>query len=294
METFLKQNYQNFMIFFTFFLLWFSIQFGKVVEDSVAFVLIISIGVLHGANDLLILSKGEKKRFRLVKYFIVYLSIIVLCILIYLLSSFLAIILFVLLSSYHFGEEYFGEKVVVNKIFNSMYYLAYGVFIFSMLFYSSTSQVDEIMKELANRTFTTFQIELALLLSLSIFLVSNLYLFLLKRNTAEMLLKEVFYLGLLFVVFQTSSLILGFAIYFIFWHSIPSIIHQVEFISGSLTKKSVAHYIKKAFIYWGISVVGLITLYQMVPQIKLFSTLIFVVLFAVTAPHTWVMHKMKS
>ncbi|MBT4780683.1 MAG: beta-carotene 15,15'-dioxygenase, partial [Polaribacter sp.] len=46
------RNYQNFMMFFTFFLFWFSIQFGEFVEDSVAFVLIVSLGILHGANDL--------------------------------------------------------------------------------------------------------------------------------------------------------------------------------------------------------------------------------------------------
>jgi Brp/Blh family beta-carotene 15,15'-monooxygenase len=99
---------------------------------------------------------------------------------------------------------------------------------------------------------------------------------------------------LLFLVFKTSSLILGFAIYFIFWHSIPSIIHQIEFISGNLNKKNILFYVKKAMIYWVISIAGLLILYQLVPQIKLFATVVFVILFAVTAPHTWVMHKMKN
>ena len=70
--------------------------------------------------------------------------------------------------------------------------------------------------------------------------------------------------------------------------------NQVEFIDGSLTKKGVMSYIKKALLYWSISVMALLTLYQMIPQIHLFSTIIFVVLFAVTAPHTWVMYKMKA
>ena len=85
-----------------------------------------------------------------------------------------------------------------------------------------------------------------------------------------------------------------FAIYFIFWHSIPSIIHQIEFISGDLNKKNILFYIKKALIYWVISIIGLLVLYQIVPQIDLFATVVFVILFAVTAPHTWVMHKMKN
>jgi len=293
MNRLFKKNYQNFMLFFTFFLFWFSIQFGKFVEDSVAFVLIVSLGILHGANDLLILSKGEKGKRVFLKHLTVYLTIIVSCVVTYLISPFIAILLFILLSAYHFGEEHLGEKIGENKLFNSIYFLAYGVFLFSMLFYASLSGVDEIMRELTNTTFTILQIEITFLISSAILVIASLYLVLKKKNDYRMLLKEVFYLGLLFIVFKTSSLILGFAIYFIFWHAIPSIMNQVEFIYGSLTKQSVIRYIKKALIYWGISVVGLLILYQMIPQINLFSTIIFVVLFAVTAPHTWVMYKMK-
>jgi Brp/Blh family beta-carotene 15,15'-monooxygenase len=294
MNRLFMKNYQNFMLFFTFFLFWFSIQFGELVEDSVAFVLIVSLGILHGANDLLILSKGKNRRNVFLKHLFIYLGIIISCILIYLLSSFVAILIFILLSSYHFGEEHLGEKIKVNKLFNSIYYLGYGMFLFSMLFYASISDVDEIMRELTDTTFTKVQIEMTFLISASILLIASVYLVVTEKTALSMLLKEFFYLCLLFIVFKTSSLILGFAIYFIFWHSIPSILHQVAFIYGNLNRESVVAYIKKALIYWGISVFGLLILYHIIPEINLFSTIIFVVLFAVTAPHAWVMYRMKS
>ena len=50
------KNYQNFKIYFTFLMIWISVQFGNVVEDFIGYLLVISIGILHGANDLLILS----------------------------------------------------------------------------------------------------------------------------------------------------------------------------------------------------------------------------------------------
>jgi len=288
------RNYQNLMLFFTFFLFWLSIQFGEVVEDFLAYVMIISLGILHGANDLLILSIKDKKDKNFIKNLIIYVSIIILCLIIYMFSSFIAILLFVLLSSYHFGEEHLSKKINVNVLFNSLYFLAYGVFIFSLIFYQSTADVDIIMKELTSLTFTKAQIEISLLLSAIFLFAGSLYLILTKRNKSKIFIEEIFYLVLLFLVFKTSSLILGFAIYFIFWHSIPSIIHQVEFISGNLNKKSIFFYVKKALIYWSISIVGLLILYQLVPQIELFATVVFVILFAVTAPHAWVMHKMKS
>ena len=294
MNTLIKANYQNTAIFFTFFLLWFSIQFGRLVEDSVAFVLIISLGILHGANDLLILSKGKKDKKVFLKHLTIYLLIIFFCVIIFLLSPIVAIMLFILLSSYHFGEEHLGEKIVVNKLFNLIFYMSYGVFLFSMLFYESMSDVDEIMRELTTVTFLKSQIEMALIISSSFLVLASLYLVIKKNINLSMLLKEIFYFGLFFLVFKTCSLILGFAIYFILWHSIPSIINQVEFVYGDLTKENIISYVKKAIIYWIISILGLLAIYQFIPQMNLFSTIIFVVLFAVTAPHTWVMHRMKG
>lgn len=294
MNTLFNRNYQNLMLFFTFFLFWVSIQFGEVVEDFLAYVMVISLGILHGANDLLILSIKEKKDKTFIKNLIIYVSIIILCLIIYMFSSFVAILLFVLLSSYHFGEEHLSKKINVNVLFNSFYFLAYGMFIFSLIFYQSITDVDIIMRELTGLTFTEFQIEITLLMSAVFLFIGSLYLILTKRNKSKIFIEELFYLVLLFLVFKNSSLILGFAIYFIFWHSIPSIIHQIEFISGNLSKKTIFFYIKKALIYWIISIIGLLILYQLVPQIELFATVVFVILFAVTAPHTWVMYKMKN
>jgi len=156
------------------------------------------------------------------------------------------------------------------------------------------SDVDVIMIELTGGTFSKIQIEITLITSAIFLGGGSVFLFLTKRNEAILFLREFLYFVLLFLVFNTSSLILGFAIYFILWHSIPSIIHQIEFISGSLNKRNVITYVKKALIYWVISIAGLLVLYQLLPEIKLLATVVFVILFAVTAPHTWVMHRMKN
>ena len=135
MNSIFIRNYQNLMLYFTFFLLWVSIQFGEFVEDSLAYAMVISIGILHGANDLLILSKKEKNGSNFKKNLLIYISIILLCVIIYFISSFIAISSFVLLSAYHFGEEHLSKKIAVNLSFDFFYFLAYGLFIFSLLFY---------------------------------------------------------------------------------------------------------------------------------------------------------------
>jgi hypothetical protein len=48
---------------------------------------------------------------------------------------------------------------------------------------------------------------------------------------------------------------MGFAIYFIIWHSIPSILDQMKFIYGSFTLSNfIAHY-RNAFAYWLASII---------------------------------------
>ncbi len=294
MERILKYNYQDFMTFFTFFLIWLSVQFGEIVEDSIAYILVVSVGILHGANDLLILSKLEDGKNSFIRNLLIYLGIITVCALIYFLNPFVAIVLFVFLSGYHFGEEHFGDKLHQAPIFNFVFFTAYGLLLFSLLFYLSQDDVAVIMNQLAKKTFSETQI-LAILFPSAIVVFSLAgYLMLTKKETKVNFGRELFYLLVLLVVFNTSSLVLSFAIYFIFWHSIPSIIHQTKFISGDIDNNALLYYVKKATVFWGISVVGLVVLYFLFPKATDLASVVFAILFAVTAPHTWVMHQMKN
>ncbi|MBG7610750.1 beta-carotene 15,15'-dioxygenase, partial [Polaribacter sp. BAL334] len=126
------KNYQNFKIFFTVFLFWFSIQFGKPIEDSLAFVLVISVGIIHGANDLLILSLKQVNNTNFKKNLLIYIGIVLSCVVLFLLQPFLSILLFVFISCYHFGEEHLSDKVSVNQFFDTIYFIIYGMLIFSM------------------------------------------------------------------------------------------------------------------------------------------------------------------
>ena len=99
---------------------------------------------------------------------------------------------------------------------------------------------------------------------------------------------ETFYLLVFAVLFRVSSLIWGFAIYFIIWHSIPSIINQVNYLSGEFNKKNFGKYIKSAFVYWMISLIGIATLYLLFKDIKIFNALFFSFLAAITFPHVLV------
>ncbi len=288
----MKFDYQELMIFFTFLLLWVSIQFGQIIEDSIAYVIVLSIGIIHGANDLSILKKQEENRRRFIKHVLGYLLLILSCIISYLVFPFLSILLFIMLSSFHFGEQHLSEKIAGAKSYKTVVYILYGMLIFSMLFIVNTEQIDLILRNLTNASIPIQWIERTLLLSaLSVGCIFSYHYFI-KKEAKLQLFKEFFYVLLLFLVFKTSSLILGFAIYFVLWHSIPSILDQTRYLTGAPSKKTILHYIKKALFYWLLSITGLFAVYYFVDAHH-FNSIIFLTLFAVTAPHVWIMYRMN-
>ena len=281
------------MIFFTFLLFWTSIQFGQIIEDSIAYVIVLSIGIIHGSNDFTILRKQKSNTTSFLKSTGFYLFLIIMCILSYITHPYISFLFFILLSSYHFGEQHLEEKVFGSKIFKSILYIAYGMLIFSLIFIENLSDVDNIMKNLTGNSIPNDWINIMFFSSLLLLIVLFIYHFTRKIKPKIQIIREIFYLLLLFLVFKTSSLIFGFAIYFVLWHSIPSILDQTKFLSGDYSFQTILEYFKTAFIYWLISIIGLVVAYYFIDESQ-FSSIIFIVLFAVTAPHVWVMSRMKQ
>jgi len=289
----LRVHYQDFKIFFTFLLFWTSIQFGQIIEDSIAYVIVLSIGIIHGSNDFTILRKQKSNTTSFLKSTGFYLFLIIMCILSYITHPYISFLFFILLSSYHFGEQHLEEKVFGSKIFKSILYIAYGMLIFSLIFIENLSDVDNIMKNLTGNSIPNDWINIMFFSSLLLLIVLFIYHFTRKIKPKIQIIREIFYLLLLFLVFKTSSLIFGFAIYFVLWHSIPSILDQTKFLSGDYSFQTILEYFKTAFIYWLISIIGLVVAYYFIDESQ-FSSIIFIVLFAVTAPHVWVMSRMKQ
>ena len=100
---------------------------------------------------------------------------------------------------------------------------------------------------------------------------------------------------LYFFTVSLTDLVLSFAIYFVLWHSLPSIIEQTKFIYGFSEKKTYQTYFKKAFIYWIMSLFGLfITYYFFKESQSQLLSIFFSFLAAITFPHTFVISKIKK
>ena len=92
-----------------------------------------------------------------------------------------------------------------------------------------------------------------------------------------------------------AALLWAFAIYFIVWHSIPSLIDQTKALYGESSKMNFINYIKSSIIYWLISIVGVIILYVLTIYFQInFITIFFAFLAAITVPHVIVMYLLNK
>ncbi|MBQ4821240.1 Brp/Blh family beta-carotene 15,15'-dioxygenase [Aquimarina sp. MMG016] len=292
-------NLKSFMLIATFFSLWFAVYFQDNIEDIFAYILILSLGILHGTNDIKLIQKASElsnssQKTKLYKILISYSSIVTLSILSFYFVPVFALFLFIFFSAYHFGEQHWSSKIY-NKSFTSrIMYTTYGLIILFMLFFNNSQEVTIIINNITGISFTKNLYLYILIFSSICFLIISI-----KENIYAKIksnpLEEVFYLFLFFIVFHTASLLWAFAIYFIFWHSIPSLADQVYYLYGDYKKKNFYKYLKSSFPYWLISIIGLSILYFVFDdQNHLFLSIFFILIAAITFPHVLVMAKFKK
>ena len=279
------------IIFSTIFCIILSLLIHDFYINFLAFSGILTFGITHGANDLLLIKEvSENYNFKL--QFLYYVGMVGGFFLFFYNIPILALITFVLLSSYHFGEHQWTLFEKIKDDFIKLFYFFYGLTIFSLLFYFNIKDVSDIIYDI-----TTIQLSenFFFYLVITSTLISFISSLLLYKKLKNQLITQIILLILLIITFKTCGLIWSFAIYFVFWHSIPSIKEQTIFIYGKAEKETIKNYFKKAFSYWLLSIIVLIITYYLfrVNQDKLIS-IFFSFLAAITFPHTFVVSKIKK
>jgi len=134
-------------------------------------------------------------------------------------------------------------------------------------------------------------------LTISLLTITIVYSFLLIYNKTlrKYFISESLFFILLFILTLYSTLIFGFAIYFIFFHSILSIKDQVKFIYNNDKPTSIKKYIRSSMPYFILALIFLLIFYLYVDLEKInLLQIIFTFLAAITFPHVIVIEKMYS
>jgi Brp/Blh family beta-carotene 15,15'-monooxygenase len=231
---------------------------------------------------------SEKEKLSLFKLLTYYLIVVGFGAVLFWIIPWFALLLFIIVSGYHFGEQQFQnlEKSILFKFFE----FTYGLFILMLLFIFNIKEVQNVIQNITFIRIPESYFSIGLAITSLLLLVQGFYF---SQKLIEFKSKwhlETFYLLVFTIIFKVSSLIWGFAIYFILWHSIPSIINQVIYLNGEFNWKNFGVYIKTAFAYWLVSLVGIAVLYLLFKDIKIFNALFFSFLAAITFPHVLVIY----
>lgn len=287
-------KYDSLAIVISFFCLWISSLLSDFYEIILGLLLILTFGIYHGANDILISSKLVAKRetnnFKILLYYIFQ---VFLALFIFFISPILGLILFVVTSSYHFGEQQLaGLKTIIPEKIIQFYYVSYGLMLFYLLFILHPNEVITIVNQITTYRISLYFIYNGFLFFMALFIFLTLWCAFKYKMCRKAIFFQFLLLGVFAIIFKVSSLIWGFAIYFIVWHSIPSIQLQTNFIYGSNSRINLVHYIKDAFLYWVLSVIAIGVFYYFLSASKLFVTIVFSFFSAITYPHAFVIFKM--
>lgn len=287
-------KYSNFAIVASFLGLWINSYFTSEFQIFVGFILIFSFGILHGANDLLLIKHVNTKKelpFMTILYY--YILLISFGAALFFIVPWLALLLFIMVSGYHFGEQHWEDLKIKNSNLGIvLFQFCYGLLILVLLFTFHNEEVKKIIYQITRISIKDLHIPLILIcLSISLFILGT-YIFLKNATFKKQILINIFYLLVFIILFKTASLIWGFAIYFIFWHSIPSILGQLKFLYGESNFTNFKTYFLKAFVYWIVSLVGIGILYLFLKDKQVFDALFFSFLAAITFPHALVIMKM--
>ena len=269
---------------------------SDVYENILGFLLILSIGVIHGANDLLIINRYSAKESNKnqILFFFFYLMIVFTGFALFYFIPSLALLAFIAVSVYHFGEQHWEVNLsntnLSSKIKLSLI-ISHGLAFFIIIFMNNLLVVNEVLA-----SFYISSLNYSYL-ALSLFSVSIVYLFLLVYNKVlrNHFINEIIFFVLLYILTLSSTLIYGFAIYFIFFHSLLSIKDQVKFIYNDDKTSSIKKYIRNSMPYFILALTFLLIFYFYVDLQKVnLLQIIFTFLAAITFPHVIVIEKMYS
>lgn len=279
-----------FNLILTVFLFWLTTQIGASYEEYLSYFFILTVGIIHGSNDISLINVLKGQNQVSARYLILYVGLILINISAFLISPTIALLFFVFVSCYHFGEQHFHNHIKEINVYARLFFLSYGILIFGLLFYFNSEKTVIIINELIG-----FELpEQLFFWFLIVGIVSTLCFYAINFKNFKPgynHFQELFLILLFALLFKLAALLWAFAIYFIVWHSVPSLIDQIKALYGEANKVNLLQFVRSSFVYWLISIAGLVVLYYATTYFNIdFITVFFAFLAAITVPHVIVMY----
>lgn len=258
---------------------------------------ILTFGLSHGAIDDILYEKNNSsvsKTNFILKYLIAITSYFVLSIL----FPNIAVVLFLILSGFHFGQAQFATYDFRRNKINILLNGSWGAMILLLLFHLN----KEILLESASR-FPAIPTSLSwmflnsttLLLIFSIIFCSVLLVKYLKKEIKfEEILFELFLIGLTASSFALLDPFVSFSLFFVIIHSIEALTHELDYFRKSLGITKLKNFIRSLIPFTILSVISIALILIMMYHLGYYNYIPIVILIliaSITAPHSFIMNK---
>jgi Brp/Blh family beta-carotene 15,15'-monooxygenase len=205
-------------------------------ELIVASILIVTVGLPHGATDLLLTKylTGNSSISDTVSFLSKYLLVIFSYGVVWYLMPIVAFTVFIIISIYHFGQSNLNFIQTENRIIRGLAYVASGSFVILTPLCIHYDTAGAIIENMIGSTLLINDIAISAL-PRELFLINVwLIVFLFFNNwiSKKDFLLQIIGISLLLLCFYWLPLIIGFTVYFVFWHSYGSMIDQIRFIKS--------------------------------------------------------------
>ena len=237
----------------------------------VALVLIVFIGIPHGANDHLLffnlINKSvDKNNKKSILFFASYIGLIILYVCCWYLFPTFSLGLFILISIYHFGQSNLYISPINSKFVKIFSIFLSGSFVLLTPIFAHIETALPVIQSLSkNPDILKISEDLGNKLAISagiLMIIHWVILMLSKHINFKNGLQEILNVLLLFGLFYYSPLWIGFAIYFTLWHSIPSIEDQINFFKTTRVNYNLGKYVREIFPFSVIALLGLLLAFQ--------------------------------
>ena len=270
-------------------LLYFFESISSTYSSFLCLFLILLLGIPHGAVDHKIHQSTSRDK-NLVRYIITYLLIATGYIIWWIIDPPKALLMFILLSAYHFGQELLEDKGLEIERYKLAFYVLWGSLILIAPLLFSIEEVSNYLLIVSGYSFAHVSEELMLGLASIIYLLASIHLVaLFVKNQIPK--RSLF--GLVgFVVVNTAlhfflDFIIAFTVYFVLFHSLNAFRHQFFWLEKRNKNYTIKKFIIDLSLFGLLAIAGIgITIGLIGPSsVDALISLFFILISLITLPH---------
>lgn len=268
------------------------------MQVSLAGFLIALVGIPHGAIDHVLFVKNTKAS--PLFFYGFYLTLIILIVFIWLMFPQVGLVLFLILSAYHFGQSQLSSYNTIPSLKKALLYILWGSSILSALVIYNQGEIFQICG--ANQDLLQLLVVFQSPIFKLVFIFATVsFLLLFIRFAGRIGMKNVAFelviLGLIHLSFFTQSILIGFSIYFATLHSMEVLQEEFDFLKTKIINFNFVQFIWLLMPYTLLSLFGiaLLLMSSYFTFLPMSGTLIvFISISALTLPHSVVMEQFYS